>query len=100
MYSNSRGFVIGSHLKKSGNDLIHLLLKKLPYFLALEPESSRWALIKLAQILQRDTSLAIQPSELQFLPSVLISIPPPVILTPEEKLVEYYLKTPLPPPVP
>ena len=44
------------HVKKTANDLLHLLLQKAPAIPALEPESSRQALIQLAQLLGRDTS--------------------------------------------
>ena len=39
------------HIKKTADDLIHLLLHKLPAILALTPESSRQALIHSAQVL-------------------------------------------------
>ena len=44
------------HVKNTTDDLIHLLLHKLPAIPALKPESSRQTLIHLAQVLQRDNS--------------------------------------------
>ena len=52
---------IDDHVKKTANDLLHLLLHKSPPIPALQPESSRQAIIKLAQILGRDTTPPILP---------------------------------------
>ena len=41
---------LDDHVKKTADDLIHLLLHKSPAILALQPESSRQALIHLAQV--------------------------------------------------
>ena len=47
---------LDDYVKKTADDLIHLLLHKSPAIPALQPESSRQALIHLAQVLQRDNS--------------------------------------------
>ena len=66
---------LDDHVKKTTDDSIHLLLHKLPAILALTPESSRQALIHLAQVLQREnlpTIIPVPPSTLQQLPPRLI----------------------------
>ena len=53
---------LDDHVKKTADDLIHLLLHKSPAIPALKPESSRQTLIHLAQVLQRDNSpTTLQP---------------------------------------
>ena len=47
---------IDDHLKKTVNDLVHLLLNKSPAVPVLQPESARAALIKIAELLNRDSS--------------------------------------------
>ena len=47
---------LDDHVKKTADDLIHLLLYKSPAIPVLQPESSRQALIHLARVLQRDNS--------------------------------------------
>ena len=53
---------LDNHVKKTVDDLIHLLLHKSPDIPALKPESSRQDLIHLSQVLQRDNSpTTLQP---------------------------------------
>ena len=52
---------IDDHVKKTANDLIHLLLHKSPSITAIQPESSRHAIITLAQILGCNTTPPILP---------------------------------------
>ena len=47
-------------MKKTINDLVHLLLHKSPAVPGLQPESARSALIKLAQLLNNDTTPTIK----------------------------------------
>ena len=68
-----------NHVKKTANDLIHLLLHQSPFIPALQVESSRQVLIQLAQILQHDNLPniiskipSVQPSILQQLSKKLI----------------------------
>ena len=68
-----------NHVKKTVNDLIHLLLHQSPFIPALQVESSRQVLIQLAQILQHDNLPniiskipSVQPSILQQLSKKLI----------------------------
>ena len=86
-----------------------MLLRKSPYIPALEPELSGQAMIKLAPILQRDTSPTIE----QMLSSIILVIVPPsssslptptstdalVPTTTKEKLLNYYLQPYLDSPV-
>ena len=63
---------MNDHVKKTADDLIHLLLHKSPAIPALKLESSCQALIHLAQVLQRDNLPTIVPVS----PSILQQFPP------------------------
>ena len=88
-------------MRKTANDVIHLLLNKTPSIPALQPESSKDALLQLSTLLNRDTTPTIQPTPLVPAPQKSPPVPPiqqthvlPTIRqqTLEEGLLEYYLK--------
>ena len=101
---------IDDHIRKTANDLVHLLLNKSPAIPALQLQSSRQALIQIAQTLNRDTTPVItsipppvqvapsSPSTTQILPQSPFTSTAATPLhpinhqqTPEERLCEYYL---------
>ena len=74
--------LLDDHFKKTADDFIHFLRHKSPAIPALNPESSRQALIHLAQVLQCDnlpTIIPVQPSTLQQSPPKAIKLFPRVL---------------------
>ena len=88
---------IDDHLRKTANDLVHLLLKKTPTIPALDIPSARDALIQIAKLLNRDTTPVITPilPVISPPPTAQTTTPPgiPYVNTNEEALLKYYLDT-------